>query len=225
MTKSRNILAPRRQWTADEIETVRINYADQPTYLIAALIGCKESAVYWMAHKLGLRKSEQYLATPFSGRLRPGSNRGATTQFKPGHISANKGLRRPGWAPGRMRETQFRKGEMHGRAEALYQPIGAERISKDGYLERKINDDLPLQRRWRAVHLLAWEAANGPLPKGHCLTFRDGNRRNIALDNLDLITRAERMRRNTIHRYPPELKQTIRVAGKLRRAISRQEMP
>ena len=225
MTKSRHILAPRRPWTPDEIETVRINYADWPTRLLAELLGRTAASVYVMAATLGLRKSPEYLASPSAARLRPGHNQGGATRFKRGQTPANKGLRRPGWGPGRMRETQFKKGEMHGRAEALYQPIGAERISKDGYLERKINDDLPRQQRWRAVHLLAWEAANGPLPKGHCLAFRDGNRRNIALDNLDLITRAERMRRNTIHRYPPELKQTIRVAGKLRRAISRQETP
>lgn len=28
------------------------------------------------------------------------------------------------------------------------------------------------------------------------------------------------MRRNTIHRYPPELKETIRQLGKLKKAIS-----
>ena len=116
-------------------------------------------------------------------------------------------------------ETQFKKGHRGGKALEKYQPIGTERLSKDGYLERKVNDDMPLQRRWRAVHILLWESVNGVLPKNHCLIFRDGNKANITLDNLELITRAENMRRNTIHRYPPELKSAIRVVSKLKRTI------
>ncbi|HHN3384918.1 HNH endonuclease, partial [Pseudomonas aeruginosa] len=38
-----------------------------------------------------------------------------------------------------------------------------------------------------------------------------------------LITRAERMRRNSIHRYPPELKSAIRVISKLKRTIQEVE--
>ena len=47
-------------------------------------------------------------------------------------------------------------------------------------MERKIHDGLPLQSRWRAVHLLNWEAINGPIPKSHCLKCLDGNRLNVA---------------------------------------------
>jgi hypothetical protein len=91
-------------------------------------------------------KSEAYLASPAACRLRRGDNIGAPYRFTKGHVPANKGLRRPGWGPGRMKETQFRKGERQGRAVKLYKPIGTERVSKDGYTERKINDGLPLQR-------------------------------------------------------------------------------
>ena len=36
--------------------------------------------------------------------------RGRKYEFKPGNVPANKGLRRPGFAPGRMAKTQFKKG-------------------------------------------------------------------------------------------------------------------
>lgn len=52
------------------------------------------------------------------------------------------------------------------------------------------------------------------------MAFRDGDRRNVTLDNLECVSRAENMRRNTIHRYPPELKQAIRAVAKLRRTLS-----
>lgn len=46
----------------------------------------------------------------------------------------NKGLRRPGWHVGRMRETQFRKGERSGIAAKNWRPIGTIRTDPDGYL-------------------------------------------------------------------------------------------
>ena len=94
-----------------------------------------------------------------------------------------------------------------------------ERISKDGYLERKINDDLPLQARWRAVHLIEWEKANGPLPKGYAIAFVNGDKTDRRLENYALISRAELMRRNTIHNLPPEIKGAITVLGALKRRI------
>lgn len=146
-------------------------------------------------------------------------------RFQPGQTPANKGLRRPGWAPGRMRENQFKKGERQGVAVKLYQPIGTERISKDGYLERKVNDDMPLQARWRAVHRLVWEAANGPIPPGHAVAFKDGKRTAVAAeitaDRLELVSRVELMRRNSYHtRYPKEVAQLIQLKGALNRKIN-----
>ena len=220
MTKSRGIHAPRKPWTEADLCVLRDRYPHERTDRIAVDLGRSVGRVYQKAIGMGLRKSAAYLASPDACRLRRGGNVGEQTRFPAGHQPANKGVRRPkGWAPGRMAETQFRKGERHGVATNLYRAIGAERISKDGYLERKINDGMPLQARWRAVHLLVWEAVNGPIPEGHCLCFRDRDKQHIALENLELITRAERMRRNTIHRYPDELKSTIRLAGKLKRAI------
>jgi len=127
-------------------------------------------------------------------RVREGWKTGRTGQFTPGQTPANKGKPCPDGVGGRhpnARATQFKPG--HGRtgfAVDLYKPIGTERISKDGYLERKIHDGRPLQTRWRGVHLINWEAANGPLPKGGCLKSRDGDKTNLDPANWMLIDRA-----------------------------------
>lgn len=213
--------ATRRRWSAGDDAILRTQYPDTPTAEIAKRLGRSLSTTYQRAYKLGLAKSEAYLASPAASRLRRGDNIGAAFRFTKGHVPANKGLRRPGWAPGRMRETQFRKGERRGVAVKLYQPVGTERVSKDGYLERKVNDDLPLQRRWRAVHLVVWEAANGPLPKGHAIAFKNGDKRDIRLDNLECITRAALMRRNTVHNYPKPVALAVQLLGAVRRKINR----
>lgn len=126
-------------------------------------------------------------------RVRKGWKTGRTGQFTKGNAPANKGVPCPAGKGGRhpnAQRTQFKKGSLSGRAAQLRKPIGFERISKDGYVERKINDDLPLQARWRAVHLIRWEELNGPIPAGHCLKSRDGDKANTNPSNWMLVERA-----------------------------------
>lgn len=210
-------------WSAAEHAQLVAQYPHMSTKLIAAMLERPVSSVYQRAQTHGLKKGADYLSSPAACRLRPGDVRGAAFRFPKGHVPANKGLRRPGWAPGRMRETQFKPGKRQGIAVKLWKPIGTERVSKDGYLERKVNDDLPLQRRWRGVHLIVWEAANGPLPKGRAVTFKNGDKRDVRLENLTLITRADLMRRNTYHRYPKPIAQLVQLRGALQRQINRKE--
>lgn len=235
MTKRRIATEPRKFWTADEDAVLRARFPHESTKAVAAALGRSYGAVHQRANALGVYKSAVYLASPAACRLRRGDNVGAAYRFKKGQPAFNKGLKRgKGWAPGRMAEGQFKKGAMAGRAQKLWKPVGSERISKDGYLERKIHDtdfgDLPSneanrlrQRRWRAVHLVVWEEAHGPLPKGYAVCFKDGNKRNIALDNLEMVKRSDLMRRNTIHNLPPELKQTVQLLGRVNRQIRKRE--
>jgi hypothetical protein len=223
MSQRRDGRAGRRRWTAAEDAVVRARYASEPTPEIAATLGRTTGAVFQRAEKLNLHKSPEYLAAFWAESARRVVVAGARTRFRPGLVPADKGLRRPGWAPGRMRETQFKPGHRGGRAAERYQPIGTERVSKDGYLQRKVNDDFPLQRRWRFVHLLVWEAAHGPLPQGHAVAFRNGDKRDIRLENLECITRAELMRRNTVHNLPAPLAGAVQLLGVLRRQIRRRE--
>lgn len=213
----------KRRWEPFEDAVLRVQYPHMSTRLVAAMLERPVSSTYQRALAAGMHKAPEYLASPAACRLRPGDVRGAAFRFPPGHVPANKGLRRPGWAPGRMKETQFRKGERRGVALKLWKPVGTERASKDGYLERKVNDGLPLQRRWRGVHLIVWEAVNGPLPKGYAIRFKDGDKQNVALDNLECISRADLMRRNTYHRHPQPIPQLVQLRGALQRQINRRE--
>lgn len=118
---------------------------------------------------------------------------GRTGCFTKGQIPPNKGVPCPEGKGGRhpnARATQFTKGVRRGVAVKLYKPIGTERLSKDGYRERKIHDGMPLQSRWRAIHLIEWEAVHGPIPQGYALKCLDGDRTNVAPANWELVPRA-----------------------------------
>ncbi len=126
-------------------------------------------------------------------RKRKGWKTGRTGKFAKGQEPVNKGATCAPGTGGRhpnARRTQFQPGERRGVAVKLYKPIGTERMSKEGYRERKVHDGMPLQSRWRAVHLIEWEAVNGPIPDGHCLKCVDGDRTNTAHTNWELVSRA-----------------------------------
>ena len=102
-----------------------------------------------------------------------------------------------------MAETQFKKGHLPHNTK----PIGYERINKGGYVEVKVkmrpsnpfcNDNFVLKHRF------LWEAANGPIPKGHKVIFADGDKTNITLDNLRLVTDAKMARLNQNHLIQPD---------------------
>lgn len=211
-----------KEWTAAEKEYLRRTYPDQPTSELAAALGRPLTAVYAQATKLGLKKSAAYMASPAACRLRRGDNIGKACRFQSGHVPANKGLRRPGWSRGRMKQTQFQKGNR----SANWLPVGTVRVNADGYLRIKISDapEPPdghgaNSPNWEFVHRRVWEDAHGPIPQGHRIWWKDGNHENCALENLELLSDQEHMARTTIHNYPPELKDVIRLKGKLGKAI------
>src|SRR3989304_2960689 len=209
----------RRVWSQREIARLVRLYPGTSTARVAALLDRPLWSVNGKAWTLGLKKSARYMRAMIARVVRKLSASGRSHRFKPGQRPFNKGLK--GWqAGGRSRETQFKPGSVSAHWDPETYHVGALRLDADGYVDMKIKEGL---RAWRAFHVIIWEEANGPLPKGHILRFRDGDVLNIEIDNLELITRAENMRRNTIHRYPPALKSAIRLVGKLKRTIREEQ--
>lgn len=211
----------RKAWTDAEREVIRQRFVDEPTKAIAADLGRSYQAVACQAALMGLKKSPEYLRKVGEESSKVAIAAGAKTQFKPGHRTWNTGKK--GWtAGGRSGETRFKPGSK----PQTWVPIGTEVTDRDGYTKRKVADDAaPGMSRlnWKFVHVLVWEEANGPVPPGHIVVFKDRNKSNLALDNLECISRAENARRNTIHRYGPEVVSTIRLVASVRRRIAKRE--
>ena len=154
---------------------------------------------------------------------RKGWKTGRTGCFEKGAIPPNKG-KKGICAPG-SEKGWFKPGRRGGRAKDNYKPIGTERVAKGGYIQRKVNDDLPLQRRWRMVHVINWEARHGPIPEGHALKCRDGNRQNTDAGNWELVPRAILPRLAAAKKginydeAAPELRPTLMAAARLEHAI------
>ncbi|MDP3405078.1 MAG: hypothetical protein Q8S03_10340 [Brevundimonas sp.] len=127
-------------------------------------------------------------------RKRMGWKTGRTGHFAKGQEPPNKGKTMP-FHPNSA-ATRFKPGSRTGRAAENYKSIGTIRISQDGYQEIKIHDGLPMQSRWRLLHLVQWEKVHGPIPEGQCLKCLDGDRMNTDAANWQLIPRGVLARLN-----------------------------
>lgn len=212
----------RRSWTDAERAELTRRYPSEKTPGIARDLSRPLSSVYDMANKLGLKKSPEYMSEIHGETIREA---GKSHRFSDGLTPWNKGVRGvTGHHPNTVR-TQFKPGRRPEEARN-YHPIGSLRICRDGYLERKVNDDQSIDpaRRWKPVHRLVWEEVNGPVPQGHVVVFLPGKASTdpaeITIDCVELITRAELMRRNTRHNLPPELNALISTKARLSRLIT-----
>ena len=206
-----------RPWSVPDIATLRRLYAGVATTEIARLLNRSLSSLYGQANLLGLCKSEAYRRTYCQIQL--GQVIGRNFQFQKGHVPANKGLRRPGWHAGNMRKTQFKKGQR----PHTWKPLGSERLC-DGYRQRKVTDTGYPPRDWQPVHVLLWVERYGPIPPGYAVAFINGDKRDIRLDNLVLLSRRDLLNRNSYHNnYPKEIGLLIQLRGQVVRQINRRK--
>lgn len=118
---------------------------------------------------------------------RRGWTTGRTGCFVKGQRPHNLGKPMPSNA--NSARTQFKKGRLPHNARYL----GHERLDKNGYVEISIAATNPYTGFWRRYvlkHRYLWEQQHGPVPVGHCLKCRDGNRLNTDPSNWILVPRA-----------------------------------
>ncbi len=111
---------------------------------------------------------------------------------------------------------RFKKGNLP--ANTLYDGAITTRNDKRGIPQKYIRISLS---KWQYLSNYNWEKANGPKPKGFNIVFKDKNTLNCEIENLEMISNAELMQRNTIQQYPEELQQTMRALGKLNKTIKK----
>ena len=113
------------------------------------------------------------------GRLKIDSGlTGHFTKDDPRVFHPQKGYHAPGAEKG-----WFQKGHTPWN----HAKVGDEAWTTDGYLKVKIAEP----NKWEFKHVLEWEQHNGPVPKDHVVSFKDGNHANCAIENLVLLTRGE----------------------------------
>lgn len=189
----------RKPWTDRQLNYLRRHYADATMEQLVKGTGHPADCIWDKAAALGLKKSREYMQE--LGRRCSESMYSKAHRFQPGHAPANKGKKehefRSPESIAKCRQTQFKAG----RQPHNTRPVGYESIRSDGYVYMKVEGE----RHMVMKHRYVYEQHHGPVPDGHCVSFRDGNRLNCSPDNLFLISREDNARR-TVSRETPEQK-------------------
>lgn len=204
-----------RYWTPEQDAQLIALHPNHRNGDIAKIMGITQDRVESRATHLGLKKDIELLRE--IGRINTQHPNAIAARIKPGNVPHNKGIK--GWrAGGRSTETQFKPGQ---KPINTWKPIGHERIVDGGYLQRKMTDTGDTRRDYVCVHHLIWIAANGPIPRGHIVVFRNGDKTDIRLENLELITKQENMKRNSVHNWPKEILKVQQMKNGLMRRVNK----
>jgi hypothetical protein len=197
------------KWKQHEIELLKQHYSNSTIHELMQLLNKTSGAIYNQAYLNKLKKSLKYEE---NRRLQDIENlkKNTLTRFKKGQTPWNKNVK------GYMGDnaTSFKKGQLPHNTRSE----GETRKDKEGFVLVKI-----AHRKWIRKHRIIWEQSNGEIPKGYLIRIKDGNKENYSLDNMELITRADNMLLNTVHRFPTELKQTIKLLKKLKKKINEKQ--
>lgn len=197
----------------EEIDQFIVDFPHYTSQEIADRFNIKITTVRNYAFKLRLKKSKEFIAK--QGQILANSKSGIATRFKPGNVPANKGKKMSEEQYTSCQKTMFKPGNKPHNSK----PVGSERITKDGYIEVRM--DCPGYRKWKLKHRIVWESVNGKIPNGFNVQFKDGNRKNCDINNLYLISRSEQLQtQNSMYcRYPKEVQLAIKAKGALNRQI------
>lgn len=132
------------------------------------------------------------------------------SRFKKGNIAWNKGLN----LPNKPNSGQFKKGNTPPNTKF------------DGYISlrkrhNRINQDYYWIRisksKWKELHIYNWEKVNGSIKKGDIIRFKDGNHKNCAIENLELVSRAKHLKINQENGIKDKLESNKAIAAYITR--------
>jgi hypothetical protein len=193
---------------------IRSNYCKIPSKRMATILGYSDTLIRTRMRQLGLETPpeiiEQFRKESF---------------IKPGSIPPNKGKKQQDYmtaqAIRKTKKTRFKKGDLPKNTQ--YDGAITIRHNHKERGERPYKFIRVKQGKWELLHRYNWVKAYGRIPNNMVVVFRNGDTMNCEIDNLEIITKKENMLRNTIQRYPDDLKNAIKKLSKLKKAISNGE--
>ena len=184
-----------QEWTTEQLDYLKEITYGKPYKIITNMLN----------DKFGTNRSEKSVSSKIKVLH---LKNGIDARFQKNHDPFNKGIPMASWMSPenieRIKKTQF-KSDNTGQVRGRDRKPGDERISKNGYIEVRLDhrkkvwtyDGHVASRCWEFKHVLIWEKYHKQkVPKGHVVIFADGNNRNFNIDNLVLVSRYELLKLN-----------------------------
>lgn len=180
------------KYTDVEIAFIYLNYKSMTDTQIAAELNRPEYNITNFRNRNRLLKPD----VPNKGCFKKGVE--VWNKGKKGYMGPNK--------------TSFKKGQLP--ANTKHDLAISERRDSSGRVYQYIRIGLA---RWKLYHRHVWEHANGPIPKGFNVQFKDGNTLNTEISNLYLIDRQGQIKENSGPLHLPDKQVANYLATKARK--------
>lgn len=195
-------------FTPQDDQYLRRHYLELPVKKMARIMGKSHYSVF---NRMKILK----LKVPVEISL----SRKRENQFKKGNVPANKGKPITEWmAPEKQKnfiKNQFKKGnEPHNTLEDGVLRERIDTTTGKPYLYIRVS-----KGNWQLLQREVYRKKIGPLSKNDIVTFKNGNTLDCSPENLEKISKAENMRRNSIHKYGPEIAKSQFLIKKIERTI------
>lgn len=195
-------------FTPEEDAIIIDNYLDLPIKRIGKLIGRSYTGINGRLRQLGLSIPQE---------LR--DERKKMGMYRKGSTPANKGKKMSSEVYERTKHTFFKKGNIPHNAKNDWEEVQRSDSSGRAYWRIK----LPGKRKLVYKHIWLWEKEYGEVPTGYNIIFKNGNSLDCRIENLECISNAELMSKNSLHRFPEDLRKIIQLKGALKRQINKIE--
>lgn len=206
------LMIGKTSFTPEEDSFIIENYLTMPIKTMASKIGRSHEGIRGRLKNFNLEIPKDLI-----------EQRKIESRYKKGREPENKGRKQSEYMSPEMiaktARTRFKKGQTPHNALQDWQ----ESIVKDKRGIPYIKIKVPGERILIYKHVWLWREANGKIPKGSIIVFKDKNTMNFDLENLECITKAENMLRNSIQNYPEDLKQVIQAKSILNKTLKKYE--
>lgn len=203
-------------FTPDQDAFIVRNYLLLPVKTLAAAVGRSNTSLNRRLKQLNLEIPPEIV-----------ERNKQQSRIKPGTVPPNKGKKQTEYMSlesiERTKATRFKKGSIPHNAVGLEVGDIKVRTNKDKYgIVRRYKWIRHGLSNWEMLHVYNWEKAFGKIPDGHIVVFKNkDDTMNCEVSNLEIITLEENMRRNSIHRYDPSLRDLMRITGKIKSKIKK----
>ena len=208
------------KWSDKQLEYLKENYPNISSSKIAKHLNIKINRVYNKASLLGLKKTDEYLKTDYSGRLNKINNPGKLFYFPKGHIPANKGQKMDAETYKKVSKTMFKKGNIPATTKYFGKPYLNTRIRKDGFKEQTWYIQLNNKRRRYLKYLCE---INGIDLTNKKTRLKAGFNiiQEPTIKDIMIVTNQEHIKLNSLQRYPEDLRKLIYAKATLNRQINK----
>lgn len=220
--KKHNIIVPKELKNKWQVENKLNPYCEAENKYIKANIETK--SIKQIAKEIGRSSTTLQKHVHILGLTEIIEIKKKKSYFKKGHISANKGMKQVDYMTPEMIErtkaTRFKKGQEPHNAFKDFEEVIRQDKRKNG--RKYILIKLPGNKKLVYKHIHVWETENKTkLKRGFNIVFKDGNTQNLEIENLECISDAELLNRNTLHRYPKEIIELIQMKAAITRQINK----